>query len=68
MASKVVSLRLDDSELKKIDQLAANMAVDRTAIMRRLILVGLEGLLDYERSSDSPDWPREGRMKLRVVD
>jgi hypothetical protein len=67
MALKVVSLRLEESDLGQIDHLAELMAVDRTTIIRRLVSVGVEGLVKYENSAVSADWPREGRMRLNVL-
>jgi predicted DNA-binding protein len=68
MTSKVVSIRLPESELQSIDELATKMAIERATIIRRLISVGVQGLSEYEASADSADWPREGRMQLKVID
>lgn len=67
MAMEAISVRLEQTDIEEIDRLARQMAVDRTTIIRRLISVGVEGLLHYEKSAASADWPREGRMRLKIT-
>ncbi|WP_425486543.1 ribbon-helix-helix protein, CopG family [Coraliomargarita sinensis] len=64
---EAVSVRIEKTEIEEIDRLAYSMEVDRTTIIRRLISVGVEGLLHYEKSAASADWPRKGRLKMRVT-
>lgn len=66
MAMKAISVRLQKTDIDEIDRLAELMAVDRTTIIRRLISVSVDGLLEYEKSAASADWPREGRMRLKI--
>jgi len=66
MAMEAISVRLEKTDVAEIDRLATGMAVDRTTIIRRLISVGVDGLLKYEKSAASADWPRQGRLKMKV--
>jgi len=66
MSSETVSIRLPKEILKQIDRLAEEMAIERMTIIRRLIKVGVEGLVRYENSGEPADWPREGRMQLEI--
>lgn len=67
MPSETVSIRLPKELLTQIDRLAEEMAIERMTIIRRFIKVGVEGLIRYEESEESADWPREGRMKLEIL-
>jgi hypothetical protein len=67
MKSTTVSIRLPNSELAQIDRLSKELSVERASMIRRFITAGLCGLLRYEDSGDSFDWPRTGRISMDVL-
>lgn len=67
MKSTTVSIRLPDCDLAQIDRLAGEFSVERATIIRRLVTVGVCGLLRYEKYCESFDWPRSGRMSLDIL-
>ena len=67
MKSTTVSIRLPNTELAELDRLSKELSVERASMIRRFITAGLCGLLRYEDSGESFDWPRTGRISLDVL-
>ena len=65
--SQTVSIRLSASDLAEIDRIAERLSIERPLVIKRFIKEGLKGMLDYERSGEPFNWPRDGQMRF-VVD
>jgi predicted DNA-binding protein len=65
--TQTVSLRLSASDLAEMDRIAERLSVERPLMIKRFIKEGLQGMLDYEKSGEPFNWPRDGQMRF-VVD
>lgn len=65
--SQTVSIRLSASDLADMDRIADKLSIERPLMIKRFIKEGLQGMLDYEKSGEPFNWPRDGQMRF-VVD
>ena len=66
MKSITVSFRIPkevDQELKRMTEV---MDVEKSGVLRRLVIAGVEGLKKYEESGEPFNWPRAGRISMTV--
>lgn len=66
-ANKTVSMRLPEEVYNEVERLAEVLCVDKTDIMRRLIIEGVDGLLQAEgKLGQDLNWPRKGKLRMRL--
>lgn len=61
-----VSFRIPKATAALIDEMVDGFQVDRTSIMRRLIVEGVEGLERHREQIGAYDWPRKDHLKVVV--
>jgi predicted DNA-binding protein len=64
--SQTVSIRLSASDLAEMDRIADQLSIERPLMIKRFIREGLKGMLDYEKSGEPFNWPRDGQMRFVV--
>lgn len=61
-----VSFRIPTVTATLIDAMVEGFQVDRTSIMRRLVVEGVEGLERHRENVGAYDWPRKDHLKVIV--
>lgn len=61
-----VSFRIPKKIAALIDEMVDGFQVDRTTIMRRLVVEGVEGLEKHREQIGAYDWPRKDHLKVVV--
>ncbi|WP_269538039.1 hypothetical protein [Cerasicoccus fimbriatus] len=61
-----VSFRIPQTIADLIDELVDGFEVERSTIMRRLVVEGVEGLVKHRDEIGAYDWPRKDHLKVVV--
>lgn len=61
-----VSFRIPQAIADVIDEMVDSFQVDRTSIMRRLVVEGVEGLVKHRDEIGAYDWPRKDHLKVVI--
>ena len=66
MLSETVSFRIPEKTAQELKRMAGIMDVEKSGVLRRFVIAGVEGLQKYEESGEPFNWPRAGRISMTV--